>query len=129
MNFIEIFNEARKDNRKKIDDLQTIDSNYKPSPFTFKKVISYMNPKKQNQFSSGMRSLGYDKTYQEYLDKSHSKGGKKGGKSSKVKKWLTTLDPKTYQELKNDIVNLSRSKFKQQWGHDRRAVEKYVVIL
>lgn len=122
--YLEIFNEAIKYNRKKIDDLQTIDSNYKPSPFTFKKVISYMNPKKQNQFSSGMRSLGYDKTYQEYLDKSHSKGGK----ASKVKEWLTTLDSKEYQELKNDVVNLPMRKFKNKWKHDRRAVEKNVVI-
>ncbi len=56
--------------------------------------------------------------------KSHSKGGK----ASKVKKWLTTLDSKEYQELKNDVVSLSTRKFKKKWKHDRRAVEKYVVI-
>ena len=102
-------------------------------------------PNYDNKWNEPLKELGYGFQFSAYLrsvksnagkiganavsKQDKSKGGKKGGKASKVKEWLTTLDSKEYSELKNDVVNLSRSQFKTKWGHDRRAVEKNVVIL
>lgn len=126
--YLKMFEESVKNHHERIMDFQTIKKDYKPKPFTFKKVISYMNPQNQNQFSTGIQSLGYDKDFKDYVNHARSIGGQIGGKRSQVKDWLDTLNEDDLKQLKQDVSNLSIRKFKAKWNHDRRAVENNLDI-
>lgn len=132
----QLFKKVVKSNSKKLKDIKLIDSEFKIQPYTEKKILGVMKlgqtTKIAKHYQKELFKLGYGFSWTKYVSdqrkKTGQKGGRKGGRQSKVKEWLTTLDSKKYQKVKNDVVELSRSEFKNKWDHDRRAVEKNVVI-
>lgn len=128
----QLFEKVVKNNSKKLNDIKLIDSEFKIKPYTEKKILGVMKlgqtTKIAKHYQKELFKLGYGFSWEKYVSDQRKKSGQIGGKVSKVKEWLTTLDSDKYQELKNDVANLPLRKFKSKWKHDRRAVEKNVVI-
>lgn len=55
-------------------------------------------------------------------DNGKNKKGKTGG--GKIQQWVDSLSDDKLNEVKNDIDELSRAKFKTKWDKDKRYVEK-----
>lgn len=135
----ENFNKVLKKNGRKIEEVNIM-SDFVFEPYDNGVVMKVLDPNYDNKWNEPLKELGYGFQFSAYLRSVKSNAGKiganavskqdksKGGQASKVKEWLTTLDSKEFQELKNDVVNLPMRKFKNKWKHDRRAVEKNVVI-
>lgn len=91
-----------------------------------KKVFNY---DKQNVLSDiKILQSFYQSNWSNYVRNKSHVGGQIGGKKSKVKDWLDTLNEDDLKQVKQDVLDLSRNKFKAKWNHDRRAVENNLDI-
>ena len=78
--------------------------------------------KSDNQF------FDYKKVY--YTDYKHdaksknAKGYKNANGKGKVQVWLEELNNEELAEVQSDVVEISQTKFKDKWHHDKRSVVK-----
>ena len=129
------FNEMKNNKTRQIEELQAINRDFKIKEATPSKILSAFNPNNiGSKYTQSLLNLGYDKIWSEFMHnqmsknglKGASKGGKIAGKISQTEKWVNQLDKEHYLKLKDDYKNMSTRVFQREYGHTKRAVEKYL---
>lgn len=121
------FDDVVKNNQQKIIDVQLANKDFKPKPFSDRKVIGVMNISKSNEFTADLIRLGYGFHHLKWQKEQLKNGNSKGGKATNgaVKNWVNSLNDDFKQQVKDDLT-LSQRKFQNKYHKSKSQVQKYI---